>query len=90
MKILLPGIFGLGLLVGSGLSALMATETFAAPPNTPPGLINNPGLTGNYAPGLVNNPNLNGARAVPIPGTLLLFGAGFAGFAAWNSRRTHQ
>ena len=24
--------------------------------------------------------------AVPIPGTLLMFGAGFAGFAAWNRR----
>ncbi|WP_447979339.1 hypothetical protein [Candidatus Nitrospira bockiana] len=27
-----------------------------------------------------------GANAVPIPGTLLLFGAGFAGLVAWQSR----
>jgi hypothetical protein len=41
------------------------------------------GQSGQY--GQVGNQNGN-THAVPIPGTLLLFGAGFAGFAAWRYR----
>jgi hypothetical protein len=36
--------------------------------------------------GWFNNGNGRPYNSVPIPGTLLLFGGGFAGFAAWRRR----
>jgi hypothetical protein len=32
----------------------------------------------------------SGSRAVPIPGALMLFGGGFAGFVAWRWRKNRH
>ncbi|MBI5853940.1 MAG: PEP-CTERM sorting domain-containing protein [Nitrospirae bacterium] len=63
------------------------TEAFAThqPGHNPPGN----GIE--TAPGQNNNntvTRLNGS--VSVPGTLLLFGAGFAGFAAWRWRKNRH
>jgi hypothetical protein len=36
---------------------------------------------------IVNHVKHNNTRSVPIPGTLLLLGGGFAGLVAWRARK---
>lgn len=80
MKTLLALSLSATVLVG-GTTVLLATNTLSGPPNgNPPGLngIVNPGF-GGTPPGLQRQ-----AAAVPIPDTLLLFGAGLAGLIGWQ------
>jgi hypothetical protein len=85
MKTLLGRLFGL-LLIGSA-TLLAPTNVLAAPGGNGNG--NAYGLNGGNgignAYGLINN--ANNTHAVPIPGTLLLFAAGWAGFATWRWRQ---
>lgn len=79
-------LFGLVLLAGRGIPGLTTTEAFAVPPgglpNVPPGPPSN--VPGNGL-GLANLQVGNDVNhAVPIPGTLLLFAGGLAGFAGWR------
>lgn len=76
MRTLLGGLFSL-MLIGSA-TMLMTTAALADPGEN----------NGNHY-GQIKNGNNGNDRAVPIPGTLVLFGAGFAGLVAWQviSRR---
>ena len=51
-----------------------------------PGYIDEPGNWWHWLDGHTHDANGAWVAAVPIPATLLLFGAGFAGFVAWRSR----
>lgn len=88
MKTLLGRLFGL-VLVGSA-TMLAPTNVLADPGGNGNG--NAYGLNGGNgignAYGLINN--TNNTHAVPIPATLLLFGAGFAGFVVWRERHERR
>lgn len=71
MRTLLYGMFGLALIAST--TTLTTTQALADPGE------NNGNHYGQYKNG--NNGN---DRSVPIPGTLVLFGAGFAGLVAWQ------
>ncbi len=96
MRTLLCGLFSLTLIASATM--LTNTDAFAVPGNNNGnhfGQINNGnnGNNGNHF-GQINNGNNGNAYgqtvsngnggSVPIPGTLLLFGAGFAGLVVWQ------
>lgn len=71
MRTLLCGFFSLALIGG----ATMLTTTVA---------LADPGEDNGNHYGQIKNGNNGNGGSVPIPGTLLLFGAGFAGLVAWQ------
>jgi hypothetical protein len=68
------------------LSLTLMLGAFAGTANAVPGNTDN---NGNHY-GWVNGNGPPARGAVPIPETLLLYGAGLAGFAAWNARRNRD
>ena len=71
MKTLVCGLFSLVLVASAPM--LMTTDALADPGEN----------NGNHY-GQIKNGNNGNNGSVPIPGTLALFGAGFAGLVAWQ------
>lgn len=85
MKMSFARLLAVGTFVLVTVAGPWGMEAFAThnPNHNPPGN----GIT--TAPGQNNTVSrLNGS--VPIPGTLLAFGAGFAGFVAWRWRKNRD